>query len=399
MIRNAGLLVAFVGAVASSSSNLSGAVASSSSNLSWIFTTNSSIGYCHMAMIERVGAPNSTVFAAAFQGARVHEGFNDQDIYFTRSRDGGDTWDPVRGRIARNTNGAYAVWGPVLHWDDNAEQLNLFFAQSGAFDQTTTPGRSGVGGDIMRARSADGGESWSAPELVLPYRDAAGAGGGPGASPNASADLAPKVTANKLVELADGAWLLPFWQTPRGNDTGPQAAGVLRGVPMRGGGGGGGAQSGERAWTRHMLWDAPTKLIENTLAVTRNGSLLMLFRTGEGALYEAWSHDGSGMAWSVPARSLLPNPNSKAFLAADERTGDLLLAYNPVTKGRNPLALARSADGVSWHQFANLDPGIKTKALEYPTTAQLRSATSSVLLTAFSADHYTGIKLAKTPVA
>eukprot|EP00936_MAST-01D_sp_MAST-1D-sp1_P002327 g2327.t1 len=367
------------------------------SKLSWIFTTNSSIGYCHMAMIERVGDANSTAFVAAFQGAKVHEGFNDQDIYLTRSHDGGRSWSPVQGGVALNPNGAFAVWGPVLHWDDHDQQLNLFYAASGAFDQTSTPGRSGVGGDILHTVSTDGGNTWSAPELVLPYRDtgdrARGAAAAP--SPNASAYLAPKVTANKLIELADGTWVLPFWQTPRGNDTGPQAAGVLRAA--RTGGATNGAGVHGRTWTRHMLWHAPTKLIENSLAMARNGSLLMLFRTGEGALYESWSYDGAGSVWSAPVRSPLPNPNSKAFLAADEQTGELLLAYNPTQKGRNPLALARSADGLLWRQFANLDPGIKSKALEYPTTAQLH--TSREILTAFSADHYTGIKLARTALA
>ena len=55
--------------------------------------------------------------------------------------------------------------------------------------------------------------------------------------------------------------------------------------------------------------------------------------------------------------------------------------------------LAISEDnGQSFRQFANLDPGMTTKALEYPTTTQI----GSTILTVFSADHYTGIKVART---
>lgn len=338
--------------------------------LSWIFQTNASLGYCHMAMIERVGSANSSTFVAAFQAAKVHEGYNDQDIYVSRTSDGGVTWSPVRGRIAINTNGRFAVWGPSLHWDASRAELSLFYAQSGAFDQTSTPGRSGVGGDIMYVKSSDGGKTWGTPRLVLPYR--------------ISNLTVPKITANKLVAVASApaeapVWVLPFWQTPKTNDTDVQAAGVLRS-----------ADRGE-TWSVHMVPQQPTKLIENTIAPTRNGSLLMLFRTGVGKLYESWSFD-VGMNWTTPVPSGLPNPNSKTFVMTN-RAGNQVLAYNPTTKGRNPLALAISTDdGGSFKQFANLDPAIKTKDLEYPTTAQF----GRFILTAFSADHYTGIKLAKT---
>ena len=42
-----------------------------SSELSWVFQTNSSLGYCHMSMIEPTGAAS---VVAAWQGAKVHEG-------------------------------------------------------------------------------------------------------------------------------------------------------------------------------------------------------------------------------------------------------------------------------------------------------------------------------------
>ena len=356
--------------------------------LSWVFRTNSSLGYSHMAMIEPTGGLS---LVAAWQGAKVHEGYNDQDIYVVRSADGGTTWSDVRGGAAINPHGAFAVWGPVLHHESEATPptLHLFYAASGAFDQTPTAGRSGVGGDILRVESVDGGATWGGARVVLPYAD------------DATNATAPKITANKLVVLRHGRaavaggnrtdraaaeaqrWVLPFWQSPRSewNNTAPQAVGVLI-SDDRGG-----------SWRPVYLRAPPTKLIENTLAETADGTLLMLFRTGVGKLYRAFSHD-RGESWTDAAPSGLPNPNAKTFVFSDSREQQIL-AYNPTTKGRNPLALAVSSDGgMSFAQFANLDPGVTGKDLEYPTTCEL----NGTLLTVFSADHYTGIKLARTPL-
>ena len=177
--------------------------------------------------------------------------------------------------------------------------------------------------------------------------------------------------------------MLPFWQSPHDgwNNTAPQAVGVLI------------SDDGAGTWRAALLPNPPTKLIENTLAETTNGSLVMLFRTGVGELYRAFSHD-RGESWTAPAPSGLPNPNAKTAVFTAS-SGQQILAYNPTTKGRNPLALAVSKDGgATFAQFANLDPGVKSKALEYPTTCEL----NGTLLTLFSADHYTGIKLARTPL-
>ena len=306
----------------------------------------------------------------------------------------------MRGGAATNPHGPYAVWGPVLHWDAATATLHLFYAASGAFDQTTTAGRSGVGGDILHVASADGGATWdkfgaAGPRVVLPYADTA--------EGNATV---PKITANKLVVLrhsgggggggggggsgsgsgsggGSARWVLPFWQSPHDgwNNTAPQAVGVLI------------SDDGAGTWRAALLPNPPTKLIENTLAETTNGSLVMLFRTGVGELYRAFSHD-RGESWTAPAPSGLPNPNAKTAVFTAS-SGQQILAYNPTTKGRNPLALAVSKDGgATFAQFANLDPGVKSKALEYPTTCEL----NGTLLTLFSADHYTGIKLARTPL-
>ena len=75
-------------------------------------------------------------------------------------------------------------------------------------------------------------KTWGTPRLVLPYR--------------ISNLTVPKITANKLVAVASApaeapVWVLPFWQTPKTNDTDVQAAGVLRS-----------ADRGE-TWSVHMV--------------------------------------------------------------------------------------------------------------------------------------------------
>lgn len=340
-----------------------GEASSCNSKLSWVFKTNSSLGYCHMAMIEQMG---DGTLVTTWQAAKVHESYNDQAIYISLSTDGGEKWSNA---VQLVSGGKYAVWGPVLHWDAVKSELNLFYAQSGSFDVRAV-NRSQVGGDINIITSKDG-RSWSAPRVVLPYKSADGV-------------EVPKVTANKPIVLKkSGNWLLPFWQTPSNYEAefgtkGKQAAGVLI------------SKDGGATFQPHYV-PSKEKVIENTLAETRDGSILQLFRTGSGHLYESWSHDG-GETWSNTTKSAIPNPNAKTFMFNDAN-GDQILAYNPTSKGRNPLALARSTDnGKTFKEFCNLDPGMKSKALEYPTALQVGSR----ILTVFSGDHYTGIKLSIT---
>lgn len=349
-------LIAFYGILLSAHETIPKSV-----KLSWIFETNSSIGYCHMSMIEKI---SDTILVAAFQGAKVHEGYNDQAIYFTKTHDAAKSWEDVQMVVS---GGDYAVWGPVLHWDDTRQRLWLFYAQSVPFAQRST-NRSDVGGNITYIISDDHGEHWSDPVVIHPY-DYQGL-------------TCPKITANKLIVTKYGshsAWVLPFWQTPTKNSTDKQEAGVL--ISLDAG----------ATWERSMIKDSPTKLIENTIAETRNGTLFMFFRTGTGYLYQSWSYD-MGKSWSTPKQTTLLNPNSKIFMFTDTELNQIL-AFNPTKKGRNPLVLGISKDnGHNFTQFVNLDPGIKSKSLEYPTSAQL----GNLVLTAFSADHYTGIKLAIT---
>jgi predicted neuraminidase len=95
--------------------------------------------------------------------------------------------------------------------------------------------------------------------------------------------------------------------------------------------------------------------------------LMAVGRTQQGKVFTTSSDDG-GRSWS--ALSLiddLPNPNAgiDAVTLADGRQ---LLVYNPVTRGRSPLAVALSRDGRRWTKVLTLEdqPG----EYSYPAVIQ-----------------------------
>jgi predicted neuraminidase len=115
---------------------------------------------------------------------------------------------------------------------------------------------------------------------------------------------------------------------------------------------------------------------EGTLTELGDGRLVMLIRhNGSGCLWRSDSHD-RGATWSIPARTGIPNPGSKARLWR-LRDGRHVLVHNPnpmtghpnskigASVNRNPLSLWISDDDlVSWSYRRDLTsfPGM----LAYP---------------------------------
>jgi predicted neuraminidase len=104
--------------------------------------------------------------------------------------------------------------------------------------------------------------------------------------------------------------------------------------------------------------------------------LLAVGRTEQSKVFSTTSSDG-GKTWS--ALSLiddLPNPNAgiDAVTLADGRQ---LIVYNPVTRGRTPLAVAVSRDGRAWTKVLTLEdqPG------EYSYPAVIQTADGLVHIT------------------
>eukprot|EP00238_Polyblepharides_amylifera_P013106 CAMPEP_0196574354 /NCGR_PEP_ID=MMETSP1081-20130531/4083_1 /TAXON_ID=36882 /ORGANISM="Pyramimonas amylifera, Strain CCMP720" /LENGTH=387 /DNA_ID=CAMNT_0041892349 /DNA_START=68 /DNA_END=1231 /DNA_ORIENTATION=+ len=336
----------------------------------WIFrfdTEGAALGvtYSHMVNIQKIEHQGVRLLGAAWQASSAGcEGDPGQHVRFSLSWDAGQTWGPSSCVMY----GLSAVWSPILHYDEAASRLYLFYSES---RKVHSPG-----GDIKVVESTDLGGSWSHPRTILTHE----ADGG-----------VPKVLANKLTVLSSGAWVLPYWREPPDSwelyphyhplqhspkpprpappagspaDVKLSSAGVL--VSLDSG----------ASWTaRGSVQLASTWLIENTLVglsptepsqLPRESrdfqeSLLMLFRTGEGKIFASRCEDGRGEEWTPAVPTELPNPNSKTGMTKcrlPNRSGEacLALAYNHSTTKRSPLHLACSYDdGESWVQSAVLE--------------------------------------------
>ena len=179
---------------------------------------------------------------------------------------------------------------------------------------------------------------------------------------NLVSELAP-------LQLGSGAWVLPFWREP--GKTCPQIKSEVKDPAELAKGSAGVLLSGNQGLTwrvRGNLTSPGTWLIENTVVELESRALLQHFRTRKGVAYASTSADG-GETWSTPARTSIPNPNSKMHTLRAE-PGLLIAAYNHHPRLRSPLVLAASRDdGAAWKTFAvvgrcKLDPSLKAACFQ-----------------------------------
>ncbi len=115
--------------------------------------------------------------------------------------------------------------------------------------------------------------------------------------------------------------------------------------------------------------------IQPTILVHPDNTLQILCRTRQKKVSECSSKDG-GLTWSDMKLTELPNPNSgiDAVTLADGRH---LLVYNHTPRGRSPLNVAVSLDGVKWQAALVLEsePG------EYSYPAVIQAADGLVHIT------------------
>jgi len=334
------------------------------SSYGWVFKVDDyGLKYAHMSTIETL--PNNGL-AHACQASATKEGAPDQSIWFQVGTVTQSKAAFGRAKVVVSASSGLPVWGPVLHFYQGV--LYLFYSDSGPWWSQNHL----VGGDIKLIKSLDLGKSWGNASTILAFN-----GGG-------QYDGAAKVTANKLAVLPNGEWALPFWQeTPKASTEHGQLGawnnGSCAGVLLS-------SDHGE-SWTPHGCI-GNHYLIENTVApIDSSGTVLMLGRSGGSPLYSSISRD-FGRSWTPSAPTTLPNPNSKVFMYA-RPDFSLVLAYNPSTHGRKPLALAESKDGgKKWTTAVKFDDG--SKEYEYPTTTQINSTS----YTTYSAPTSLGIKWA-----
>jgi predicted neuraminidase len=117
--------------------------------------------------------------------------------------------------------------------------------------------------------------------------------------------------------------------------------------------------------------------IQPSILFLKNGSLEAVGRTRNDKVFQAISGDG-GLTWGEMSLLDLPNPDSGTD-AVTLRDGRQLLVYNhnirtgSHNKGRSPLNVALSDDGLTWHPVLVLedDPDAPS-GFAYPAVIQAR---------------------------
>jgi len=276
---------------------------------------------CHATTI--VEARDGTLVAAWFAG--VAEGRPDVSIWTARRVDGKWT-PPVKVAEGTQPDGArFPCWNPVL-----------FQPKDGPLQLYYKVGPNPVGWWGMLRLSDDNGKTWGAasrlPEGIL----------GP--------------IKNKPVQLKDGTILSgasaeglkvgPSWQIhfERSRDNGS-------------------------SWERIPVApgpDAPAS-IQPSILFLPDGKLLAVGRTRNGKVFRTVSAD-QGSSWSPVGLTELPNPNAGTD-AITLKDGRHLIVYNHTAKGRSPLNLAVSKDGVTWQAAMVLEDEPKAE-FSYPAIIQ-----------------------------
>jgi hypothetical protein len=236
-------------------------------------------------------------------------------VFLTRSRDQGKTWDPMRPLdfgFPREGNTAAMVPSELMVHEG---KCTLFCA--------THDGRFGGWKEWMVA-SHDSCRTWDRP-VPAPGR------------------LHERTFIRNHIVTRDGRILLPFQHYLDGPGPLNPRNGVLA------------SSDGGRTWTEHgniriSSSDKYRGWAENNIVELTDGRIAMIVRADGlgGVLYYAASTDG-GKTWPALARqSDIPNPGSKATLYP--LGGDAVaLLHNPNPRHRSPLALWVSFDGMkSW---------------------------------------------------
>ena len=291
---------------------------------------------CHASTVAVL--PGGDRLVAFFAGQREASG--DTAIWLCRA--GRSGWSAPERRFAEP---GQPHWNPVLHAE--GREVWLFYKVGASVHDWTT----------RVARSHDGGASWTPPCALVP------------------GDPAPRgPVKNKLIVLADGAWLAPgsteddrHWDafTDRSTDRGASwtrsdvklAHAADRNDP------------GKHRWdglAAAALWETdPARVfgwdgvIQPTLWEDAAGHVHMLLRSTRGHVYRSDSRDG-GRSWAEAYPTALPNNNSGLDVARLP-DGRLVLASNPVAGNwgrRTPLTLSSSADGgETWQTVLELETG------------------------------------------
>ncbi len=282
---------------------------------------------CHASTIAET---KDGLIAAWFGGTDER----DPDVGIWVARHEGGRWTPpveVANGVESPTK-RYPTWNPVL-FQPKTGPLMLFYKVG--------PSPSTWWGMLMT--SADAGKSWSPPRRL-------------------PAGIVGPIK-NKAVQLANGDILSPTSSEDVGWRVHFERSADLG-----------------QTWTATPPVNDGKKIgaIQPSILFHPDGKLQALGRTRQGRVFETWSSD-NGRTWSEMTLTELPNPNAGTD-AVTLKNGRHLLIYNPVAKGRSPLALAASPDGKTWSAALVLEnePG---KEFSYPAIIQTRDGLVHVTYT------------------
>lgn len=278
---------------------------------------------CHASTLAMT---SDGLVAAWFGGTREKA----PDVGIWVARRGADGWStPVEVATADGV----PCWNPVL-FQPKSGPLLLFYKSGAEISSWQS--------NLMT--STDGGVTWSRSRQL----------------PNG---LCGPVK-NKPVELTDGTLLCPTSEEPSRDQWLVHFSGT---------------KDLGQTWETSPALNAAGEFhaIQPTILRLGGDRLLALCRTREGRIAKVVSKD-SGKTWSAMSFTNLPNPDS-GIDAVTLNDGRHLLVYNPVPKGRTPLVVALSTDGLDWKRVLDLEtePG----EYSYPSIIQAGDGTVHISYT------------------
>jgi predicted neuraminidase len=277
---------------------------------------------CHASTI--VETKDGKLVTGWFGGTA--EGKPDVGIWISRLE--GDAWTaPVEVANGVQTDGSrHPCWNPVLFQPQKGD-LMLFY-KVGPSPQTWWG---------MLRTSSDNGKTWSdatrLPDGIL----------GP--------------IKNKPVQLADGT-LLSGASTESVAKPSAWRAHFER------------SSDGGKTWTisePSSPGTPPLDIIQPSILSLGGDKLMALGRSRQTKIFQVHSND-LGKTWGDVSLLALPNPNSGTD-AATMKDGRHVLIYNHTAKGRSPLNVALSKDGVTWQAALVLEDTPKGE-FSYPAVIQ-----------------------------